>query len=47
MGLPADRIFIGTQEFGEELTPALSSGRATAFSHYDALAAGHLASLPR
>jgi phosphatidate phosphatase PAH1 len=47
MGLPAERIFIGTQEFAEELSPALSMGRATAFSHYDALAAGHLTSLPR
>jgi len=47
MGLPPSRIFIGTQEFGEELAPALSSGRATAFASYDALAASHLAGLPR
>jgi phosphatidate phosphatase PAH1 len=47
MGLPADRIFIGTQEFAEELAPALSRGRATAFARYDALAAGHLTRLPR
>ena len=47
MGLPANRIFIGTQDFAGELAPALSAGRATAFSHYDALAAAHLARLPR
>jgi phosphatidate phosphatase PAH1 len=47
MGLPPDRIFIGTEDFAEELSPALSQGRATAFSHYDALAAGPLARLPR
>ena len=47
MGLPADRIFIGTQDFAGELAPALSAGRATAFSHYDALASAHLARLPR
>lgn len=47
MGLPADRIFIGTQEFAEELGPALAAGRATPFKHYDVLTAGHLTRLPR
>lgn len=47
MGLPADRIYIGTQEFGEELATALTAGRATPFARYDVLTAAHLTRLPR
>ncbi len=45
-GLTANRIFVGTSEFADELAPDLQAGRATGFAYYSELQADHLAQLP-
>lgn len=46
VGLPAQRIFIGTSEFAGEVANHLAAGRATGFTSYDEVVASHFRSLP-
>jgi phosphatidate phosphatase PAH1 len=46
-GVAADRIFVETSEYGDELRPETAAGRAIGFASYDELRTAHLATLPQ